>query len=72
MLTTNYHWQEESQVVDILLSLCEKHGFGRIPQIASQIEDIWRNPEKLKEYQEWRKNHLEFMAQCREALDRKG
>ena len=60
--------QEERTLVHQLLILCRKYGFGRIPQLASSIEQIWRDPEKIKEFQNQKEKHLQFMSECREEI----
>ena len=57
--------QNEIEVIKTLLSLCRKFGFGRVPQLAKQIEDIWRNPEKLKSYEKEKEEHLAWMEEAR-------
>lgn len=52
-------FQEENQLIELLNELCKKHGYGRIAQLAEQIEDIWRNPEKLKEYAQARQKRIQ-------------
>lgn len=49
----------ESQVVILLNKLCKEHGYGRIPQMASIIQDIWNNPDKLEKYKKQIRDHLE-------------
>ena len=58
-------WIEEQQVIGTLLELCDKHGYGRIPQLTRAIEDLWRNPEKLAEYEKARNDQLKFLRECR-------
>lgn len=60
--------QKEQQVIEVLLALCKDHGFGRIPQLAAQIEQVWRNPESIAAFEKSRKKHLAFMEQCRNSL----
>lgn len=51
----------ESVLLRDLLDMCNTHGFGRISQVASQIEDIWRNPEGAEKYQMVKDEHLEML-----------
>ena len=57
-------YNREYEVILKLLSMCREHGFGRIPQIASQIEALWRNPEKKIEFLERQKEQVEFLKKC--------
>lgn len=45
------------------------HGYGRVIQIVQQIEDIWRNPEKAKEYKKTKEKHLKFLENCINELE---
>jgi hypothetical protein len=40
----------EEEAINQLLDMCKVNGFGRISQLASQLEDIWGNPEKIEVY----------------------
>lgn len=42
-------YEKEKKLIDDLVSLCEKHGFGRVPSLANFIEEIWRGDEKTIE-----------------------
>lgn len=61
-------FQEEQQVVQLLNQLCIKHGYGRIPQLARQIEDLWRHPEKATLFEKQRKEHLDRLEEIRRQL----
>lgn len=52
----------EREVVRQLLSLCEENGFGRVSQLAQQIEDVWRKPAKIAEYREEQQRHRAYMT----------
>lgn len=52
----------ERKILLSLLSLCKEHGFGRITQLASEIEEIWRDPNKIKKYEFMKKIHMEQMG----------
>lgn len=61
---------DERRAVETLLALCEEHGFGRIPQLAEAINDIWHNGEPaIKRSERKKRDHLEFMEQCRKGLE---
>lgn len=55
--------KEESQLVATLVNLMKKHGFGAVPQLCKQIEDIWRNPEKVEHYQTLKEEHFKAIGQ---------
>lgn len=44
-----------------LNELCKRHGYGAVPQYAKWIEEVWRDPAKVKELNE-------FMTERREAM----
>jgi hypothetical protein len=50
---------DKNAILDIL-ELCKKHGFGRVSQLANQIEKIWRNPEKIMELRKEREEYLKI------------
>ena len=58
----------ERYVLHLLLDLCRKQGFGRIPQLVKQIQEIWRDPEKVKEFQKEKEEHLAFMDDCQKSI----
>jgi hypothetical protein len=58
-----FGYENERQVIQQLLNLCNEFGFGRVPQIAQAIEDIWRHPDKIKEYQKARDERMTFLNQ---------
>jgi len=57
--------EEERLLIGVLLALCEEHGFGRVPQLAAQIEDIWRNPSKVKSFESAKHEHLKMIKEAR-------
>lgn len=59
--------QRELQAIRIINHLCKELGYGRVPQIAAQIEDLWRNPEKHAGYVQQRQNHLDLVESTRRA-----
>lgn len=52
--------REERALTKALLELCRQHGFGRVPQLAAQIEDIWRNPDKVMQYEKDKQDHIKL------------
>lgn len=62
--------EHDRRMLRELLGLCEMHGFGRVPQAAAAIEDIWRNPERLEHYKKLKEDHFRLLAADREELRR--
>lgn len=56
---------EDTLMLQQLLALCRKHGFGRVPQLAASIEEIWRDPTKVEDYEKSKAAHLRMMAEAR-------
>ena len=56
-------YDEERAYLEELLALCEKHGFGRIPQAASWIEAIWYDKNKVESFKEAKKEHFRTMRE---------
>lgn len=54
--------QEDDRLIAALLALCTEHGFGRVPQLAKQIEDIWRQPAYLAQYADQTAQHKVLLA----------
>jgi hypothetical protein len=54
-------WAKEERLITLLNLLCKEYGYGRVPQLAAAIEDIWRNPERTEHYRRQQADHLEFM-----------
>ncbi len=61
-------YREEQRLVRALNELCQEFGYGRVPQLAAQIEDLWRNPERSDHYGAVREDQLQFMDHCRKKL----
>lgn len=51
----------ERRLVSALRDLCREFGFGRVPQVATQIEIIWRDHEAQGTYQKIKTEHLRWM-----------
>ena len=60
--------QEERQLIQLLNLLCQRHGYGRVPQLTAAIDEIWRDPSKGGDWAQKRENHLNFMEECRQTL----
>lgn len=58
---------QDMALLSRLLSLCEQHGFGRVPQLAAEIGEIWRDPAKREAFEQRKQKHLAFMDECRRA-----
>ena len=63
-------FQGEQQVVRLLNLLCKEHGYGRIPQLAAQIEALWRDPAKVEDFKKARQAHFDLMEEARKHLER--
>lgn len=51
----------ELRIAMTMLDMCKDIGYGRVPQLAAQIEEIWRDPAKKDEYEKWNQKHLELL-----------
>ncbi len=56
----------ERQILTLLNGLCAEMGYGRIPQLTSQIEAIWRDPSSSVEFEKQRQKHLKLMSEAEE------
>jgi hypothetical protein len=61
-------YQNELDMLIKMRALCEAHGYGRVPQIAAEIEDIWRNPENVEKYLKKQKEHNDLMEEYRKKV----
>ncbi len=62
-------YAEEYALVSSLLRLCDRHGYGRVPQLAAAIEEIWNDPSKRAVYEEMKKRHEDLMREDKEAIN---
>ena len=60
--------QNERRLVQELLQLCEEFGFGRVPQVAKQIEALWRDPENKVKFQQLKDDHVKRMEEYKRVL----
>lgn len=60
---------EEKKLIELLNALCGHYGYGRVPQIAEQIKNIWYNPDMVVEYETQRQKQLEYLAECKATLN---
>lgn len=49
----------------LLNSLCRTYGYGRIPQLAAMLEDLWRHPGDLEDFKKARQNQLDVLQKER-------
>lgn len=53
----------DEEVIHIINKLCQLHGYGRVPQLANAIEEIWRDPETaIPKWQAFRLQHLQNIS----------
>jgi hypothetical protein len=52
----------EKIVIETILALCQHSGFGRVPQIAASIEEIWRRPESIEKFKKEQEERFEMLA----------
>lgn len=62
---TEAHFSEQ-HLINTLNRMCQEHGYGRVPQIAAALEEIWRNPEKGLE--KWRTFYTQRMQDLQETI----
>ena len=48
----------ETALVRELLVLSERHGLGRLHQIVSAMEEIWRDPKAAEKWKKFKKDHF--------------
>jgi len=57
-------WETEGEIISKLLSLCKENGFGRVPQLVSEIEEIWLDPEKnIPKWKKFREERLKMFGE---------
>ncbi len=61
-------WYQEKQILSLLNDLCKKQGYGRIPQLANQIREIWENPEIVQKFLDQQAKRAKFMESCKDVL----
>jgi hypothetical protein len=62
--------ENERRAVAALLQLCKEFGFGRVPQLAKQIYDVWSSPETVCELSRVKRKHLREMERLRAQYER--
>jgi len=64
-------YAQEKQVVRLLNQLCKEYGYGRVPQLAAAIEDIWRRgSEGIGHHEAVKKEHFERMKWLEKELEK--
>ena len=53
----------EKRAIADLRRLFVEFGFGRVAQLAGQMEELWRHPEKQGEFRRRKDEHVEFLKQ---------
>ena len=54
-------YRAEAAAIWGILQLCDEHGYGRIPQLAKHIEEIWRDNIKVEKFKKQRGEYLEMV-----------
>lgn len=65
--TVGYY--NELNLLKQMRAQCEEHGYGRVPQLAKAIEDLWRNPENIDKYLKEQKAHNDLMEEYRKKIE---
>lgn len=60
---------QEEEVIKALNTMCKEHGYGRIPQLANAIMNIWRDPAQAKKYKKENENHNKEMARLKKLIE---
>ena len=64
--------RDEELLIATLNRLCKDFGYGRVPQLAKAIEEIWRDPQAVERHEERRQKHLQMMAEANALLAEEG
>lgn len=63
---------QEQQLIHDLNGLCQVHGYGRMEQLMSAIEEIWRDPvEGTRKWQALRDERMELLKATASHYDKK-
>lgn len=54
-----------------LNEMCKKYGYGYMGQVVKAMEEIWRNPEKEKEWQAFRDERMSLLEKDAKFMKRK-
>ena len=60
--------QDESLLISVLNALCRRYGYGRVPGLAKEIEEVWRDPEKAEYFKNRQEERFEMLLESRRAL----
>jgi hypothetical protein len=60
--THGYH--QEEAALRILIGLADLIGYGRLPQLAAQLEKLWRDPSLAPAFEQQRQSFLDFQRTC--------
>ena len=61
-------YDNQDALITGLYNLCVLHGFGATSQCAAWIEDLWRNPEKEKDFKRQAKARRKMMLEAIETI----
>lgn len=59
----------ELQLLKALRNFCDEYGYGRVPQLAESIKDIWNHPERVEHYLKVQKEHRDLMESYRKEIE---
>lgn len=62
----------DHEIIQTMNILCQQWGYGRIGQIAAALEDLWRHPEKIAEYEQFRDERMKLLEADKVSLERLG
>ena len=54
-------YRQEHETLKTYLDLCEINGYGRMSQIAEQVQTIWEDPATIEQYQEEKIKRFKFL-----------
>jgi hypothetical protein len=66
--TKGYEW--EKNALKTLIDLCSDHGYGRVPQLAKSIKEIWSDNSKIEDFEVLRKEHLDLIEGARKEYEK--
>ena len=61
--------QDERELMKSLIDLCNRFGYGRVPQVAAAMEEIWRYPDKKEKWQKVKDKHMKFLEEERPYIE---
>lgn len=48
----------DKRLIETLYNLFQEFGFGRVPQVAEAMREIWYNRDKIAEYEKFRQEQV--------------